>query len=251
MALILAPAEPPADRGPLTGHHDLFEVEVGSRGRRDPLPELQASLSADMARTVGSGIRVFDDAVVGDQRAERGRVVLLESLVEPSDDLGRALLARLPQVRDHRCLGVRQSLRDPAVTDPDQRHSAHGARFIRAEAVAPAVGRSVTGNDHVLDLEGPVRIGDHRLPEGDIGLVAFDSQTVRRRLHGLHDAIRCDEVAQLCRVLRLERGDETTDDVGRGVALSGVRERETIRVGHGRASRLLATPTWATRARTT
>jgi hypothetical protein len=48
LAFRLAPAEPPTDRRPLAGDDDLLDVELRSRGGREPPPQRQASFTTNM-----------------------------------------------------------------------------------------------------------------------------------------------------------------------------------------------------------
>ena len=186
-----------------------------------------------MARAIRSRIGIFDDAVLCDQLPERRRVVLLECIVVSSDDLGRGLLLAWPRSATTGVLAyARASAIRPSSTRT--RVTPRTESFIRAEAVTPADGRPIPGNDDVFDLEGPVRVRNHRLPEGDVGLIAFDPQPVGRRLHRFHDAIRSDEIAYFAPSLSLERGIEAPDDLCGDVVRAGsviVKSFESLMFG--------------------
>src|SRR6266568_5368629 len=65
IALSFAPPVSPANDRSLTCHKNFLKVETRLSCCREPLPDSQACLASNMPRTVRGGLRVFDDAVLG------------------------------------------------------------------------------------------------------------------------------------------------------------------------------------------
>jgi hypothetical protein len=84
--VVSTPHQPPPDLAAVATGDDAFRFEMRALHRCNPAPQRDAGSLAFMARAVGRRLRVFNDAIVGNEIVQCRGIVAQEHLVEPLED---------------------------------------------------------------------------------------------------------------------------------------------------------------------